>query len=268
MTTKGSDWLVGGASAPGAAHLRMGKGNEDAAAWLPPSGKARQIVAAVSDGHGAQAHFRSAAGSRIAVDQATRVLAARQVDPEADDDALAGAILQGWRTAVLADVAAKPYGNGDPVTAGTKLGPYGATLLTLAADESALTMLQVGDGDLVLGYRDGRIQRPLRGDDGLVGEETYSLCQDDAETRFRVATLWRDGEGDADWPDFALLSTDGVSKSYATEAAFLAAVARLRDLARSDWSALMTDLPRWLSDLSAGGSGDDCTLCLALRPND
>lgn len=265
MTKPGSSWLVGGASAPGAAHLRVGKGNEDAAAWLPRSGSATQIVAAVSDGHGAKAHFRSAAGARIAVEQATRILAAQQDDLEADDDALAGAILQAWRAAVLADLAANPFAHSDPVSPGSKLGPYGATLLTFAADDSALTILQVGDGDLVLGYPDGRIQRPLRSDDGLIGEETYSLCQDDAETRFRVASLWRDGDGP--WPDFALLSTDGVSKSYESDAAYMAAVTQLRELARADWSHLLSDLPRWLSDLSARGSGDDCTLCIALRTN-
>ena len=263
MTTPGTGWLVGGASAPGAAHLRMGKGNEDAAAWLPRSGRGDRIVAAVSDGHGAQAHFRSAAGSRLAVEQATRLLAAQMDDPAADEDALAGAILQAWRGAVLADIAGNPYGPSDPVSPGARLGPYGATLLTLSADDSALTILQVGDGDLLLGYPDGRVVRPLRSDNGLIGEETYSLCQDDAETRFRVATLWRDG--DDDWPDFALLSTDGVSKSYRDDAAFLAAVTRFRDLARSDWADLMTTLPGWLSDLSARGSGDDCTLCIALR---
>lgn len=266
MTKSGARWRVGGASALGAAHQRVGKGNEDAAAWLPREGGGEQIVAAVSDGHGAKAHFRSAAGSRIAVDEAVRILAADLQDPDADDDALAGAILQAWRTAVLADLATRPFTPSDPATPGSRLGPYGATLLTLAADDSALTVLQIGDGDLVLGFPDGRMQRPLRGDDGLIGEETYSLCQDDAETRFRVANLWRDN--DAAWPDFALLSTDGVSKSYETDAAFTAAVGQLRDLARADWAALIADLPRWLSDLSARGSGDDCTLCIALRTND
>jgi len=266
MTQANAGWLVAGASALGAAHQRVGKGNEDAAAWLPREGSARQIVAAVSDGHGAKAHFRSTAGSRIAVDQAVRILAADLQDPDVDDDALAGAVLQAWRTAVLADLSARPYSERDPVTPGSTLGPYGATLLALATDDSALSVLQIGDGDLVLGFPDGRLQRPLRGDDGLIGEETYSLCQDDAETRFRIASLWRDGN--SAWPDFALLSTDGVSKSYESDAAFMAAVGQLRDLARSDWAALIADLPRWLSDLSARGSGDDCTLCIALRTND
>lgn len=259
-----ASWQVGGASAQGASHLRSGKPNQDALAWTPPRGEGVRIVAAVSDGHGASAHFRSGIGSRLAVEQATAILARHAEDDDIDDDALAAAILRGWRAAVQAHAAANPFTLEEgPGTPGSVLGPYGATLLTISADDNAMTILQIGDGDLMLGYPDGGLQRPLRADQGLVGEETFSLCQDDAETRFRVATLWRaDGEP---WPDFILLSSDGVSKSYRDDGAFEAAVAHLRDMARSDWSGLNSTLPTWLKDLSAGGSGDDCTLCVARR---
>ncbi|RYF92344.1 MAG: protein phosphatase 2C domain-containing protein [Caulobacteraceae bacterium] len=259
-------WTIGGASVRGASHLRSGKPNQDALAWHPPAGVAARVVGAVSDGHGARAHFRSADGARIAVEQAIARLTRLIAEPESDEAnaALAGDILRAWRRAVDADAAGRPYSAEEAaLLTGPRLGAYGATLLTLAAEEDALTILQIGDGDLMLGYPDGRIERALRSDAGLVGEETYSLCQEDAETRFRVTSLWRTDE--AHWPDFALLATDGVSKSYRDDAAFEGAVARLRDLARSDWVELMSSLPAWLEELSGKGSGDDATLCLAIR---
>jgi serine/threonine protein phosphatase PrpC len=261
-----SIWTIGGASVRGAAHVRANKANEDAVAWHPAAGGGSAVVAAVSDGHGARAHFRSQAGARLAVEQAVARLVRHVEDPDADEvgSALAGDILRAWRRAVDADVAANPYSGAEaPLLTGPRLGPYGATLLTLAAEPSVITVLQIGDGDLMLGYPDGRIARALRADAGLVGEETYSLCQEDAETRFKVTSLWRGDE--AEWPDFALLATDGVAKSYRDDAAFESAVARLREFAREDWPGLLGNLPAWLEELSGQGSGDDATLCIALR---
>jgi serine/threonine protein phosphatase PrpC len=124
-------------------------------------------------------------------------------------------------------------------------------------------MLQIGDGDLLLGYPDGRVESPLRPDQGLTGEETYSLCQEDAEARFRFASMWR--SGGVAWPDFALLASDGVSKSFRDDDAFRAAAAQLREVAGHDWQATLEALPDWLADVSQNGSGDDATLCMAIR---
>lgn len=258
-------WSIGGASARGASHIRGGRPNQDAVKWTPLGGKGPAVAAAVSDGHGARAHFRSEIGSRLAVEHAIeRMSGAHEDDGDSGGGAvLAGDILRGWRRSIESHAANHPYTEeeGQPGP-GPRLSPYGATLLTMAAGEDVITLLQIGDGDLLLGYADGRIERPLKPDAGLKGEETFSLCQEDAETRFRVASLWRT---DAVWPDFALLSTDGVAKSYESDAAFEAAVARLRDLAKQDWTGLMAGLPGWLSELSAKGSGDDATLAIALR---
>ncbi len=262
MNTPRDGWLVGGASVRGASHARNGKPNQDAVAWAPPNGAGASVAAAVSDGHGAQTHFRSEVGARLAVQQAIAALTRPGV--EELEEELAGLILTEWRRSVDAHAAANPFDRGDPPPSeGARHSAYGATLLAFAADDDALTALQIGDGDLLLGYPDGAIRRPLPDDHGLVGEETYSLCQDNALSRFRIASQWRDREGA--WPDFVMLCTDGVSKSYRDEAAFLEAATRLRELAHADWPTLTSTLPGWLDQLTANGSGDDCTLCIARR---
>jgi hypothetical protein len=262
MTGNRSDWLIGGASVRGSAHIRRDRPNQDAIAWSPPGGRGGRIVGAVSDGHGAALHFRSGVGSRFAVERAVEIIAWHLDEGEADEaeGALAGEILTAWRRAVDDHLGANPLeeGKGPP-----SMLAYGATLIALGGDDKVLTMLQIGDGDLLLGYGDGRLERPLHADAGLIGEETYSLCQSDAETRFRVATMWRDGG--RDWPDFALLATDGVAKSFRDEAAFVAAAGQFRTMAGRDWGAMIHAMPDWLAEVSAKGSGDDSTICIALR---
>lgn len=262
MTGDRSPWSIGGASVRGSAHIRHDRPNQDAIAWSPPDGEGRRVVGAVSDGHGASPHFRSETGSRLAVERAVEIVAWHLDEGEADEaeGALAGEVLAAWRRAVEADIDANPI---EREFVSSAAHPYGATLIALGTDDAVLTMLQIGDGDLLLGYGDGRIERPLHADEGLIGEQTYSLCQSDAETRFRVASIWHGNGGD--WPDFALLATDGVSKSFQDEAAFVAAVSRFRDMARADWAGMLQALPAWLSEVSARGSGDDSTICIALR---
>ena len=261
-----SRWRIGGASARGAAHVRNGRPNQDAVEWRPTGVSATRISGAVSDGHGAAVHFRSNIGSRLATVGAADLLAWHMDDAETDeaDVAIAGELVAHWQRAVTAHAAANPFDEVEAVLPqSTPLTPYGATLVAFAANATTILSLQIGDGDLLIGYPDGRIERPLRADSGLVGEETYSLCLPDAVARFRSATMWR--RAGEDWPDFIAATTDGVAKSFRDDVGFERAIAQLRQNATTDWDALAAALPGWLDDVSTNGSGDDATICIALR---
>jgi hypothetical protein len=255
-----SGWRIGGASVRGAAHVRNGKPNQDALLWTPAGGIGNRVVGAVSDGHGAALHFRSAIGAALATGAATELIS-WHMDDGAEDGEIAGEILGLWRSRVDDHLAATPH----PATEiGSRYTPYGATLIGFGATSEQILLLQIGDGDLIIGFADGHLERPLRADDGLVGEQTYSLCLDDAERRFRLASLWRGGNRPL--PDFAFLATDGISKSFRDDATFVAAITELRRLAFADWERMLGALPAWLDDLSEHGSGDDSTACIAIRP--
>jgi serine/threonine protein phosphatase PrpC len=254
-------WRVTGASALGSYHARDGRPNQDAVAWTPPEGSGARVVAAVSDGHGASIHFRSERGARIAVERAVALLSSHIDEDDPPEEALPGAMVGAWREAVHADLLADPL-SVRGARPGAALAPYGTTLIGIAAAAAELTLFQIGDGDLLLVYPDGRVVRPLAPDTGLVGEQTYSLCMDDAEHHVRTASFWRNGHGD--WPLAVMLSSDGVSKSFRDDAAFQDAARQLAAQAMHDWPAFQAELHHWLSAISRHGSGDDATLCLAL----
>lgn len=255
-------WRVTGASALGSAHSRDGRVNQDAIAWTPADGFGPRIVVAVSDGHGAAPHFRSDRGSRIAVERALDVLAWHIDDDDPEETALPQALIGAWREGVAQDMRADPI-DAPAAQPGAALSAYGATLVAVAANDAALTAVQIGDGDLLLVYPDGRVVRPMADDSGLVGEETYSLCLDDAETWVRTASFWRSERGN--WPVAAILSSDGVSKSFRDEDSFRAAARQLAERGQADWAGLKAELPGWLAAVSHHGSGDDASLCLALN---
>jgi serine/threonine protein phosphatase PrpC len=266
MTVPAGHWVVGGASQRGASHERRGTPNQDAIHWLPRETTARHFVAAVSDGHGAAKYIRSRIGSQLAVEQVASVLE-WFLDGDTSDASVAelpAQTLTAWREAVLRH-AESVVTEGEWVeSVEEKLILYGATLIAVAASDDVAVVLQIGDGDLYLGYPDGRLERPLPDDTGLIGEQTYSLCSPDAIKRFRVAVS-RAGPG-KQLPDFAFLSTDGVSKSFADDAAFRGVVEHYRrSMASADPATVLNPLPEWLASVTRRGSGDDVTLCLAAR---
>lgn len=253
-----SAWRVGGASVRGTAHARTGAPNQDA--WLCAPGPTPAVIS-VSDGHGAAVHFRSQTGAELAVRAAAQALAA-QID-DCDGADLARSTLLNWRNGVRAHMAAHPFDAAERKWASSPpLAAYGATLIAGAVNSGVLALLQIGDGDLLLGYPDGRLERPLASGPALAGEMTFSLCQEDALSWFQSAVFWRAGE--ASWPDFICMTTDGVSKSFQDDRAFEAEVSRLRACAAADWDAFIGEAPAWLSTISSRGSGDDATLCVAL----
>lgn len=262
-------WAAGGSSVRGASHVRRNKPNQDAIAWAPagtggkPTLDAEAFIAAVADGHGAPAYDRSDTGSRIAVNCAIEAL--RRFVGGGGSEGVVEEILTRWREAVMADHANRAGAGADWVEAPSDvLIPYGCTLAAVAMAPGQLLVLQIGDSDVLFGYPDGRIERPLPVDQGLVGEQTYSLCALDAAERFRVTTMALDGA--TNWPDFVMLSTDGIAKSFADEAAFLAIARQYRDTVRKvGLPEVLGRLDDWLAEVSRRGSGDDVTMCLANR---
>jgi serine/threonine protein phosphatase PrpC len=267
MIIPNGHWLVGGASARGAAHQRRGMPNQDAINWLPRGTTARHFIAAVADGHGALPHIHSQVGAQLAVEGASSVL---EWFLSGDASAVSAAELTAetllfWRDGVARHAAAAAGADEWIEPTVDRHVQYGSTLLAIAASDEVTVALQIGDGDLFLGYPDGRLERPLPQDEGLIGEQTYSLCAPDALSRFRVAVL-RDAVSQ---PDFVLLATDGVSKSFAGEAEFRNVVAHYRHaMMKCDPPAVLDPLSDWLASVSKRGSGDDVTLCLAVRRKD
>jgi serine/threonine protein phosphatase PrpC len=270
MTGNGTAWMLGGASVRGAAHVRRGLPNQDAIGWLLPNARAPAaggdvFAAAVSDGHGGAAYFRSDVGARLAVGAAMQILGRFLEAPGAADDpqAIVSGIVAGWRQAVMDDLAGNPVDDEWIESEQDRLLPYGATLAAVAVRPDRLLALQIGDGDLLLVYPDGSVERPLPNDEGLVGEQTYSLCLDDALRRFRVRMVVS-SEGQP-WPDFVMLSTDGVSKSFADETTFRSIARDYRmSVRKMGLQGVLAQLEPWLDDVSRRGSGDDVTLCLAV----
>lgn len=254
-------WRVGGGSVRGLAHARSGRPNQDAFFCREP-GAADDVAVMLADGHGASVHFRSDRGAQMAVEAASDALTRYNGDADFGGiEALPILLLTSWRNRVAGDIAWDPP-SGETGVPGAAYAAYGSTLLAAAITDHELTLAQIGDGDLLLVFADGSIGRPLATDVGLVGEQTYSLCMDDADRYFRTASIWR-GE-DMLWPTAVVLTSDGVSKSFRDEASFLRAIADLTAHARADWDQFQADLPRWLQSLSDHGSGDDATLAMLL----
>ena len=165
-------WHVVTGSARGAAHNARGRPNQDAVARH--DGPDGAVIVAVADGHGHDRHFRSAAGSALAVVVACPVasrMAARLAAgaPRAEAAALAGelpqAIVADWRSAVAAQLAVRPYTAeeqsaldlaDDPPEV-----PYGSTLLVALIAADWLVCAQIGDGDLLAVRPDGRSFQPV-----------------------------------------------------------------------------------------------------------
>jgi|HubBroStandDraft_1064217.scaffolds.fasta_scaffold05441_7 hypothetical protein len=274
-------WIVLTASQRGAAHVAVQTQNQDSVA-VERAGTAG-VVAAVADGHGHSRHLRSARGSRLAVSIGCRVgqeLADQLGQADDADDAdpasritgllrsfLVPAVVQRWREAVLADVAADPFTDAEegkrrsgdePVVA------YGSTLLLCIALGDWLVLAQIGDGDVVGVRLDGTPTLPIPADPQLDGLVTTSLCGPDAGGDFRIAVL-----NLTQAPLLAvLLATDGYGNAQVEQewpSSFSKDLAWL--LTRRDMRWLASQLPAWAARCaSADGSADDTTIALLVAP--
>jgi hypothetical protein len=282
-------WLVLTASERGASHAATKLPNQDSVVTEPagPDG----VVAAVADGHGHWRHVRSARGSRLAVGVGCEVGqeltdrleagnapdAQREAQPgeapaasqiaELVRDFVVPALVQRWRSAVLADVAAAPFTRAeqelrqdgdDPTIA------YGSTLLLAVTWRQWLILAQIGDGDIVGVRADGGAMQPVPDDPQLDGRYTTSLCGPDARSDFRSAIV-----DVSQIPLVAImLATDGYGNAQVADqwaGAFSWDLAEMLKERDEQW--LAGQLPAWAARCaSADGSADDTSVALLLAP--
>ncbi len=273
-----SRWQVSIGTARGAAHQASGQPNQDSAAQqTTASGGA--VIVAIADGHGHHRHFRSKAGSALAVVAGCQAAAQLSADlsPDgslADVDAairasLATSIVAAWRTAVAGQLAEHPYSAGEQAEMDRNGDdpqiPYGSTLLVAAVTGRWLICAQIGDGDLLAVQPHGPSFAPLPHHDVLDRSRTRSLCQADAPDAFRVGVH----DLDADPLVAVLLATDGYGNAQAADA-WQPGVGRdlARLAARHDPGWFARQVPDWAARCaSADGSGDDTTIALLLHPH-
>ncbi len=278
MDENPTEWAVATASVRGASHVRDGRPNQDAVlAWVDPDRRARAVLA-VADGHGSDNSFRSDVGSVLAVEVAvnvakgfllnTRDLPIGQVKDAAERHVPVD-ISKAWLAAVTDHVGRNPYtpaerGRVDRVgSAGRDVRPYGSTLLLVVVAEAFVAYLQLGDGDLTV-VPDGGTGRPaVAADPTLMANETTSLCMDKAHRLFRTRFVpTREGQP----PRLVMASTDGYSNSFAGGDDFLKVASDLLSAVRAEGvAAVEAELPGWLNEASAAGSGDDVTVGLLYR---
>lgn len=274
------DWRVIGKTVQGASHVRSGTENQDAIAWSSGPGDRLPLILAVADGHGSAKHVRSKHGARLAVKEATTTLVdwlsglnANTPLPETArvaTEKLPTVLENRWKQAVRlhfqenqlspeACVAAGisvTAGGGTPLQDDAIHSIYGTTLLAVAIMPQFILYLQVGDGDILVVSRQGEVGWALARDEGLIGNQTTSLCQPRARDHFRVRC-----QPCVEPPALVIAATDGYSNSYQDDEDFLRVGPDILQFLRDEGpDALEAALEGWLEDTSGKGSGDDVTV--------
>lgn len=278
-------WRVVGCSVRGASHVRSGLENQDTIGWLPYDGIGSHVVMSVADGHGSAKSFRSATGSQLAVEVshglAAELLSLAPTRSELSlvkdrlEQEVPHHIVREWRARVDAHLAKSPFTDAELALVSDRGGhdardrvrrdpylAYGSTLVTAVAMETFMAFWQIGDGDVVTVSADGNVGRPLPGDERLLGNETTSLCTDEAWRYFRVAVYGTPAP-------MILASTDGFANSFTNDEGFLQFGSDvLRIVVDEGIDAVAGMLSGWLDEMTRMGSGDDISLGIICRPAD
>lgn len=233
------------------------------------------LVLSVADGHGSRSCPYSGTGAELAVNTFCKLieeLHSHFQNPEDLFDYLnrqgslkfAQTVERAWKE----DVQAYHLEAGLPMPM-TQTGEedlnalyrlYGTTLLGLLIAPTFVFAFQIGDGDIT--YADDGGVQPVVVADKLLGVESHSLCSREA---------WKKAVSTVHFPPWEqhlpcafLLSTDGLSNSYADDEAFGQTCAQYFEALKTYGpDAVEENLPEWLSETSRLGCGDDTTLLMA-----
>ena len=248
------EWITTSAGVRGARHERRGEPMEDASGTRQDPSIA---AIAVADGHGSDRCPRAARGAELAVEVALDLL----VDSAFwSAEGLAGELVDRWRAAVTDDLELDPM-PGSQLFGDDEMLPflwYGTTLIAAAGRTGTLRLMQIGDGDVLLGHRGHDVHRPIPPRGPLPPAQTESLCQPDADERVVVV----DHDLETARFDACLIATDGLDCAFADEKWHGATMGdlldRLSGMAPNDLPAAVE---RWCRAPAESG-GDDTSMAV------
>lgn len=233
----------------GARHLRESQVCQDA---VREAQDGRAVAVAVADGHGTSA--RGDVGASLAVEVAVEHLMTFAANLQSSGIADMAAV-QAYAEHPMRIQLTREWTERVRRHAGDEqvdLHLYGTTLLFALATPTYLLIGQIGDGDILLVDAKGTVGRPIPPDPRHFAEETSSLCQSQAWTAIATRVAVRPAT-----ESLLLLSTDGYSKSYATDAVFERVGPDYLGMLRDDVPGVQSQLPEILEAVTTGGSGDD-----------
>jgi serine/threonine protein phosphatase PrpC len=140
---------------------------------------------------------------------------------------------------------------------------YGTTLLGLMVCPNFYFAVQIGDGDILAVYNQGNTQLVIESEK-ILGTETLSLSSKDAWKYFLAEIRYLSDK--EEFPALFMLSTDGMSNSFASEDAFLSCGKDYFDLLKKHGRETVEDnLEEWLNEITLNGCGDDIAIILAIQ---
>jgi serine/threonine protein phosphatase PrpC len=261
-----TSWQLISTSVIGASHLQKGKPNQDAIRHYQAAQDSLTIMA-VADGHGGEKYTHSDFGAKFAVKAAITVLketfknqhdfSLSQIKHLSEND-IPKAIVRSWQEKIDEYCQRQADLNNE-----NKYRYFGSTLLVALILPRCIVYWQLGDGDIVTITDDNNLTRPIPADSRLLGNETTSLCGQkpwlDFRCHFQPIT-------DNQPPRFILLSSDGYSNAYSSNADFQQTVLDIAEFMKTEGQTWVREqLPDWLEEASKNGSGDDISVGILFR---
>lgn len=221
-------------------------------------------IFAIADGHGAAQHDLSEFGSKIAVQEtidAIYRLMQKQTNTEVYkiliylEENFPAEITQAWRKKVMehyesmiskSDTKAFPGSGSEDYSA---IERYGTTLTVGVLVQDYLLICSIGDGTVCMKYFDGTFEMLWREYEDTRTNFTDSLCQSDADRRFKAAI----GRGIEE----VLISSDGMVTSFEDISEFLKVLPSIDSALKVSVAAASDRLNTIVLNCATDGSCDD-----------
>jgi serine/threonine protein phosphatase PrpC len=231
------------------------------------SRRGTEAIIAVADGHGSHKAINSKKGAEFAAKICAKVCNKIETNFRDNPSNLkrdiisiySKEIVTQWNNHVDQDIIklhTKRDNHNDVEIGCVTRDAYGTTLLSALITPNYGAYLQLGDGDIVVIDAGGSPRRVIPHDPNHLGNQTDSLCSNNAWQNFRVEV----DIFDQNVPQLVMISTDGYSNSFKNDDDFLIVPADILKMIKENginWVA--SNLENWLSETSMQGSGDDIT---------
>ena len=273
-----SSTIVYGYKCTGSSHIREKKNCQDAYKIWDKKIKGKEVyIIAVGDGHGSKNYDLSEFGSQIVVETIVDELVKfyqyfldnkEELGQKFDmlkmlKSDFPKLVVRKWKENVIKHYESY-YGMDNAIIDESEkikiIKRYGTTGLFAFIVPEGVVIGQIGDGDILI-VNEEKVESPLPVSNELIANVTYSMTSKEAHF------LWNINQINIESRTMLILSTDGLSNSYARdENFFLFARSLFDNISSGDEKKDIKKLniPSYIEKASFNGSGDDITIVFAI----